>query len=184
MMMDPAVSFLRARSRKTNQGFIPDSFPHQPIISFCLDIISLLTDPLLFKPNIDNLIDGNRIGSNVESDHRGNDKPAIYKPPQLAAVSYDDDRASRNRRKETSLKIKGSRDRLLKDLREEFNTQPEEIRLIESHEDEDLKRKERYEEEHFVRLPLSKKERQKRKRQEQHQQHMSFQNEDFKVGCS
>jgi hypothetical protein len=178
MMTDPTVrSFPEERGEgleKTHR--IPD-FLIKPIISV------FIIDPLLFKPNLDNLIDGGGIGSDVESDLRTSDKPGIYKPPQLAAVSYDDSRVSRDRRKEASLKVKGSRDRLLKDLREEFSTQPDEIRLVEPHEDEDLKRKERYEEEHFVRLPLTKKERQKRKRQQQ-QQHMLLHNEDFKVSVS
>jgi hypothetical protein len=143
------------------------------------------TDPLSFRPRLDHLLESgdDQDPSNASVENaRIESKPQIYRPPKLTAVSYDDSRVSRDTRRKQSTHVKESRSRLLKDLRDEFDTRPDEIRDNESQDDDpELKRKERYEEEHFVRLPVTRQDRQKKKQQQLRQR--VLRNKDFEVGA-
>jgi U3 small nucleolar ribonucleoprotein protein LCP5 len=139
-----------------------------------------VVDPLHFKPNIDHIIDGDEERSRLHGEDRDmEDSSHIYKPPRLAATPYDETNTSRDKRQEDVRRMKASRGRLLKDLQEEFSVQPEEMQFVQADDaDDDTKLKERYEEDHFVRLSLSKKDQMKRKKQQQLQ---TLRNEDFEV---
>lgn len=126
-------------------------------------------DPMRFKANPDGLeskIESDGSESDSESDEDAGEEKAskVYRPPKLAAVHYDDDenRTSKKDKLLDNLKKRALSSDILQDLRDQYNEGPEEIRetkdLHRFKEDKRSKIRERYEEDNFVRLTTSKRE--------------------------
>jgi len=108
---------------------------------------------LQFRPNPENLV-------TTKSDTQ-DAKDNIYKAPKIAPMPFDDrPLSSRAQRDELRQKEKAARSRLIKDLVVDFDDRPEEHRAIGDLgeiDDDELKDRNRYEEENFVRLQPNKK---------------------------
>ncbi|XP_072013779.1 neuroguidin-like [Amphiura filiformis] len=133
-------------------------------------------DPLHFKPNPDNLIskldEEDEESSEEEEEKKGkkDDKPRKYVPPRVAAMHYDGDETVQDRQQRALQKAKkrALSSSLMQELRAEYNDAPDEIlettNVHKIREDREAKHKIEYEEEHFVRLPITRKERQAQRR--------------------
>lgn len=100
-------------------------------------------DPLMFRPNPANLMP--KVGES-EDDEGGEGGARVYVPPRLKAVHYEESSSQRKKPRKLDSSI-------LHELRSEFTDAPEEVHDIGSRkrrvEQED---RERFEEEHMVRL--------------------------------
>ncbi|XP_064598912.1 neuroguidin-A-like [Liolophura sinensis] len=130
-------------------------------------------DPLRFRPNPGNLISKlDEADSASDSDEeaetrsrRKSDPLKLYVPPKLAAVHYDGEetQTEREQRLLERAKRKALSSSMIQDLRQEYSEGPQEIResrnLHRLKDDKKTKERTEYEEDHFVRLSVSKKER-------------------------
>ncbi|KAI8391780.1 Sas10/Utp3/C1D family-domain-containing protein [Radiomyces spectabilis] len=133
---------------------------------------AMANDPLAFKPNLENLMnkDDEEEGGEMEEDNTG-----VYRPPKLAPVTYDEARDSKKNKQERDqqrLREKASRSRLMKDVMAEMNETPEEIDALGGvneglgygdRVDSMIAEKDRYEEDNYVRLAVTRKEKQRLK---------------------
>ncbi|OAD74988.1 hypothetical protein PHYBLDRAFT_111594 [Phycomyces blakesleeanus NRRL 1555(-)] len=137
---------------------------------------AVANDPLAFKPNPMNLL--NRNDDDEEEDD------GVYRPPKLAPVNYDagKDRKSKEERNEERLKEKASRSRVMKDLMAEMNDAPEEVDVrggvnegtgYGDRVDSLIAEKSQYEENNYVRLAVTRKE----KKRMQSKNKMRFESE-------
>lgn len=130
---------------------------------------AVAADPLAFKPNPMNLINKEE----EEDEDAEAEKAGIYRPPKLAPVAYNEtsDRKSRKKeRDEERMKEKASRSRIMKDLMSEMSENPEEIGVFGGVNegvgygdriDNLIEEKNKYEEENYVRLAVTRKEKQR-----------------------
>jgi len=130
-------------------------------------------DPLTFRANPEAFDFGNEDGTNAakneesvaNSDSAARSKTGKYVPPKLAPVHYleDETREARLEKQMEKAKRKALSSSIISELREEFYDGPQEVREEYNPHKERLNRKrrerEKYEEENFVRLQVSKKER-------------------------
>ncbi|KAI7907191.1 Sas10/Utp3/C1D family-domain-containing protein [Cokeromyces recurvatus] len=132
-------------------------------------------DPLAFKPNPMNLI--NKKDDNddevVIDEDTTDDMTGIYRPPKLAPVTYNEDigkKSGKKQRDEARLKEKASRSRLMKDIMTEMSENPEELDVYGGVNeglgygdriDSMIAEKESYEENNYVRLAVTRKEKQR-----------------------
>ncbi|KAG9300710.1 hypothetical protein G9A89_023508 [Geosiphon pyriformis] len=132
-----------------------------------------MADPLGFKPNPENLV--SKIDDEIEGGGGQQTQTGLYKAPRLAPVHFDEGQGKHSKRDKEQLRAltRASRSRLMKDIMAEYDDHPEEIDAAGGvHEgigrgmgmDEQMIERNRYEEENFVRLTLSKKELNKMKR--------------------
>ena len=108
--------------------------------------------------NIDNDLKLKPNPAGMDSQLRVNEKPGIYKPPKIQAAIFEE-KGGKNQRDEKRLKTKLARSALIKNLKEEFDDVPIEIKSGKNkrlREIEDMQRE--FEEEHFSRVQLSKNE--------------------------
>lgn len=131
-------------------------------------------DPMRFKANPDGLeskieSDGSESGSDVDDD--GEEKSSkLYRPPKLSAVHYDGDEShtSKKDKQMESLRKRALNSDILQDLKDQYYDGPQEIRenrdLHRMKVDKKTKEKTRYEEEHFVRLNTTKKDKHSQQR--------------------
>ncbi|KAI7870786.1 Sas10/Utp3/C1D family-domain-containing protein [Spinellus fusiger] len=144
---------------------------------------AVANDPLAFKPNPMNLLSKNEEEEEEDEDAM-DDKTGVYRPPKLAPVNYDidKDKRSKNERNEERLKEKASRSRVLKDLMQEMNETPEEIDVhggvnegtgYGDRVDSLIAEKSKYEENNYVRLAVTRKE----KKRMQSKNKMRFESE-------
>ncbi|ERN14351.1 neuroguidin [Amborella trichopoda] len=126
-------------------------------------------DLLKYRPNPDLLVD--------KLDQTSQGREGVYRPPMFAPTSMDEEKSSKQKRlesrkgKEALRQAKNSG--FVKDLIDDLEGRPEEIREMVGHESKDLTRmrarfeeRARVEEELFTRVPISKMERKKIKRLE------------------
>jgi hypothetical protein len=138
-------------------------------------IIESKINPLYFKPQLENILDSDSMPLSTKEEDPSSLSNEIYKPPKLTSVIYDENSRSRALRHEEILQKKAKRSRLIKDLQEEFQVEPEEISFSDRFiDDQASKKREAYEEEYFVRLNSTKKDRLKAKK-------LSSINQDFEV---
>lgn len=129
---------------------------------------AVAADPLAFKPNPMNLINKDQ-----EEDEDEEETSDVYRPPKLAPVAYNEDAGSKNRKKERDeerMKEKASRSRIMKDLMSEMTENPEEVGVFGGVNegtgygdriDNLMEEKNKYEEENYVRLAVTRKEKQR-----------------------
>ncbi|CAO3703300.1 unnamed protein product [Rhizopus stolonifer] len=129
---------------------------------------AVAADPLAFKPNPMNLINKDQ-----EEDEDEEEASDVYRPPKLAPVAYNEDAGSKNRKKERDeerMKEKASRSRIMKDLMSEMTENPEEVGVFGGVNegtgygdriDNLMEEKNKYEEENYVRLAVTRKEKQR-----------------------
>ncbi|KAI9021447.1 Sas10/Utp3/C1D family-domain-containing protein [Phycomyces nitens] len=145
---------------------------------------AVANDPLAFKPNPMNLLNRNDDDNEEEEDDDTNAKLGVYRPPKLAPVNYDagKDRKSKEERNEERLKEKASRSRVMKDLMAEMNDAPEEVDVrggvnegtgYGDRVDSLIAEKSQYEENNYVRLAVTRKE----KKRMQSKNKMRFESE-------
>lgn len=136
------------------------------------------SDPMRFHANPDNLeskLDNEESeGSGSEDDEEKKEEEKktskVYRPPKLAAVHYDGDESAvdkKQRQLETLRKRALSSD-IMRDLQKQYDDRPEEVvdsrDLHRMRENKRAKERTRYEEDNFMRMTLSKKERSAGKR--------------------
>lgn len=123
-------------------------------------------DDLLYKPNPDMLV------SKIDENAMGKD--AIYHPPMIAPMAMDEERILKNRTSESRVHKealrKASRSSLIKELANELEGRPEEIKEFVGSESKEMTRelsrleaRAQQEENLFARVPLSRVERKKLK---------------------
>ncbi|KAJ1950502.1 hypothetical protein IWQ62_006559 [Dispira parvispora] len=128
-------------------------------------------DPLQFKPNIHNMT---AVADDRDhSETRQGPKDGVYRAPKLAPVHYDEDPdlASRRTKYEERLRERAARSTLVKELMAEYDHRPEQAAVHGNSGmggTESLRRKQeeraKYEEDNFVRLSLTRKEKQELKK--------------------
>lgn len=132
------------------------------------------SNPLRYKANPDNLVSklddgGSDSGSDDDnSDEDNKNKTKIYVPPKLAPAHFDGDEKDKQEKAIENAKKRALSSSMIRELRQEYQEGPDEIResrdLHRFKEDKKAKEREEYEEEHFVRLSVSKKEKNASKR--------------------
>ncbi|XP_041477015.1 neuroguidin-like [Lytechinus variegatus] len=128
-------------------------------------------DPLRFKPNPDGLIsklqDEEGEEDSDEDEEEKIEKPKKYVPPKVAAMYYDGDETQKERRERQLEKAKkrALSSEMIRELRAEYYDGPEEVRESRSlhrlKEDKEAREKNEFEEENFMRLPVTKKDKQR-----------------------
>ncbi|CAG8504918.1 10897_t:CDS:2, partial [Acaulospora colombiana] len=132
-----------------------------------VDLTSSAADPLSFKPNPQNLI-----SESEEKREKGEDDTGIYKAPKFAPMHFDENKGNRfkSEKEQSRMLARASKSRIMKDLIAEYDDRPEEVDIIggvhggtvaDERLEKELEERRRYEEENFIRLPMSKKELQK-----------------------
>lgn len=112
------------------------------------------------------------------------DKSGVYRPPKLAPVTYDEDlrKSSRKEKNQSRLVEKASRSRIMRDLMAEMDDRPEEVDALGGVNegmgfgdslDRHIQEKDKYEENNYVRLAVTRKE----KKRLQNNNRMRFDNE-------
>ncbi|ORZ06464.1 Sas10/Utp3/C1D family-domain-containing protein [Absidia repens] len=138
-----------------------------------------VNDPMAFKPNPMNLMnkDDDDNESEEEDDDdtmtmrtNGDSKNDVYRPPKMAPVSYDEtggSKKSKYERDQERLHEKASRSRVIQDLMTEMNDAPEEVDALGGvnegtgygeRMDRKIAEKNDYEENNYVRLQVTRKE--------------------------
>lgn len=123
-----------------------------------------LQDPLKFRPNPAAMLA--QEGEDAQGKAAdGEEKTGIYRPPKLVPMPYNEDGRSKSGKLSQQAKEKASRSRLLRDLRAQYDERPEEMtaegtgygaqEVGASKEDEKWVERERFEEENFVRLNMT-----------------------------
>jgi U3 small nucleolar ribonucleoprotein protein LCP5 len=116
--------------------------------------------------NVDNDLKMKPNPQNMDTQLRVNEKPGIYKPPKLQAAIFED-KISKTQRDEIRLKKKLARSSLIKNLKQEFDDNPIEIKTGKNKKIREIEAMQReFEEETFTRVQLSKKEKKLRKKLE------------------
>uniref|UniRef100_A0A1D1YIN7 Neuroguidin n=1 Tax=Anthurium amnicola TaxID=1678845 RepID=A0A1D1YIN7_9ARAE len=116
-------------------------------------------DPLKYRPNPDMLV--SKVGQAAE------DGAGVYRPPRFAPTSMDEDNASRKEklamRRERETLFRAKQSALAKELIDEIEGRPEEVREVIGTESQEVTRykakreeRERQEEELFTRAPFTK----------------------------
>lgn len=129
-------------------------------------------DPLNAKPNFAGLLEDEEEEDNEDNNNNNKDdeedktkvgktsKPGVYVPPRVAQMKFEDEEDKRNRNLERAKK-RALNSSIFKELRREFDDAPEEEHDTLLHQKSGigkyLKEKKRYEEENFIRLNLTKK---------------------------
>lgn len=134
---------------------------------------AVAADPLAFKPNPMNLLNKDNDDDEVDEDIDDDTTGGVYRPPKLAPVNYDENagrKSGKKERDEARMKEKASRSRLMKDLMTEMSENPEEIGVFGGVNegtgygdriDNVIAEKDRYEEDNYVRLAVTRKEKQR-----------------------
>ncbi|KAI8928243.1 hypothetical protein BC831DRAFT_497478 [Entophlyctis helioformis] len=151
------------------------------------DADASLRNPLQFKPNPMALM-GNDSKDGGEQD--GNDDDGgVYRPPRVAPVHYDESSMAKKGRLSQQLKERASKSRLLRDIRAQYDDRPEELDAegtgygrrelgTTSKAEEAFKEREEFEEANFMRLAMSKKDKQNERMLGSGRVHLArFQNE-------
>ncbi|KAI9277242.1 Sas10/Utp3/C1D family-domain-containing protein [Phascolomyces articulosus] len=132
-------------------------------------------DPLAFKPNPMNLLARDEEGEEEdeeEGDEEGQGKSGVYRPPKLAPVVYDENKGKKSKyeRDQERLRERSSRSRVIRDLMVDMNDAPEEVDALGGVNegmgygerlDRQIKEKDDYEENNYVRLTTTRKEKQR-----------------------
>ncbi|KAI8809985.1 Sas10/Utp3/C1D family-domain-containing protein [Cladochytrium replicatum] len=154
-------------------------------------IAAVVEDPLRFKPNPMNLVSKSRdVGRSRGGDDEGEpEHTGVYKPPKLVPMRYDDDpKQAASSRLSARMRERASRSRLMGELAYEFGDRPEELtaegsgRLAKfanagNADDERWAERERYEEENFVRLAVTKEDKKYMRRKTKEQGISTFDDE-------
>ncbi|GAB5587919.1 hypothetical protein Unana1_02819 [Umbelopsis nana] len=141
---------------------------------------SAVSDPLAFKPNPMDLI--SKTGDDDEDEVT--DKSGVYRPPKLAPVTYEEDtrKSTKQDKNQSRLMEKASRSRIMRDLMSEMDDRPEEVDALGGVNegmgfgdklDRQMMEKDQYEENNYVRLAVTRKE----KKRLQGNNRMRFDNE-------
>ncbi|KAJ3019941.1 hypothetical protein HKX48_001531 [Thoreauomyces humboldtii] len=123
-------------------------------------------DPLNFKPNPSAMFSQGKASTNAQEEDGETEKSGgVYRPPKLAPMPYDEGGRKKTGRLTEQDKQKASRSRLLRDLRSQYDDRPEEENaegtgygardVGASKQDEQWAERERFEEDNFVRLNLT-----------------------------
>ncbi|XP_054710713.1 neuroguidin-A-like [Uloborus diversus] len=118
-------------------------------------------DPLRFRANPDNLA----VPDEEEDTADEPRESKIYVPPKISAAYYDEDESLTDRKKRILERAqrKALSSTMLQELRKEYDTGPEEIReTVDPYKlklTQEMKERERYEEEYMLRLPMTKRQR-------------------------
>eukprot|EP00123_Amoebidium_parasiticum_P012975 comp21693_c0_seq1/m.30580 comp21693_c0_seq1/g.30580 ORF comp21693_c0_seq1/g.30580 comp21693_c0_seq1/m.30580 type:complete len:366 (-) comp21693_c0_seq1:364-1461(-) len=129
-----------------------------------------LEDPLRYKPNPDALVKDEGAGEGADED--GEEGSGIYVPPRLSAVRYDDDsKVDKRRKKEEALARELRTHDMYQDLKSQYTDEPVEVkdysRLfdVDVKERAEMEHKVRFEEENYMRVMETKKEKKAKRSQ-------------------
>jgi len=122
----------------------------------------LASDPKRFKPNLDALVDDQQDAPPEDG------QEAIYKVDKRREVHFEDDTKDGKKKKEDKMKKKAASSKLMEFIHQEYSDKPEEIQQIGASDnkmmDEEELERQKFEEENFTRMILSKKDKSKMKR--------------------
>ena len=119
------------------------------------------SNPLSFKPNLDNLVNKDEEVEESDGDDNSQNK-GVYVPPRVTAVPYEEE--DKTKKKMEKARQRSLNNALLQDLRDEYSEAPEEMRFgrntnakakLQKREEE----RQRFEEDNFRRLAVTKKDR-------------------------
>ena len=134
---------------------------------------SISNQGLHYKANPLNLVLDSAATSGAGGDQQTSDQ-SIYRPPRLAAVPYEDEGDIAEQKNKERRKKKVEKSLMMNFIREEYGDEPLEIQdfsgsgidtsrtKTKAFKEEEMERQQ-YEEERFIRLPVTKKEKKKRK---------------------
>uniref|UniRef100_A0A7S4P3F0 Neuroguidin n=2 Tax=Guillardia theta TaxID=55529 RepID=A0A7S4P3F0_GUITH len=126
---------------------------------------------LRFKPNPEALLaPGETAGAREEGDEEDGeegdrdaaDKQGVYRPPKISAMHFEDKEEAKKRRAHERKAKKAAKSEIVMALREQFDDAPVEMESIgasSQYKDEELAHRTKFEEDNFLRLQVSKKER-------------------------
>ncbi|TPX46210.1 hypothetical protein SeLEV6574_g03342 [Synchytrium endobioticum] len=128
-------------------------------------------DPLMYRPNPAALVDDT---TDTHDNHDPPSKDPKYKPPRVAPMPYIDTPPSTNKAYKLSQRAKehAAKSRIIRDLRSQFDDRPEEASTegtgyarkdTMTEWDHEWNEREKFEEDHFVRLNLTRKDKSQRK---------------------
>ncbi|KAI8059585.1 hypothetical protein BC940DRAFT_313467 [Gongronella butleri] len=128
-------------------------------------------DPLSFKPNPMSLMDKEGQDENEDNDSDDGSEPTsgVYRPPKMAPVTYNElsSKTSKKDKDEQRMRERATRSSMMKDLMVDMNDAPEESGVyggvhddinFRSQMDRKLAEKKDYEENNYVRLQVTRKE--------------------------
>jgi len=136
------------------------SYQIDKLIKMVLSSTDDHSNPLSFKPNLENLM--NKDEDEDQSEEEKEEKQNVYVPPRVTAVPYEEENKTKQERKMEKARQRSLNSALLQDLRAEYSEAPEEIRSgwggnmrakFQKREDE----KQKFEEDNFRRLMVTKK---------------------------
>ncbi|KAJ3033381.1 hypothetical protein HDV00_006400 [Rhizophlyctis rosea] len=138
----------------------------------------VVEDPLKFRPNPMGLVVGDAAGDAATTTTTEEGKTGVYRPPRVAPKPYNDAQTSRTKtgRLSEAALSRASSSRLLADLRAQYDSRPEEMtahgtgygtkEVGASVDDERFAEREKYEEENFMRLSMTREDKRIHKRLE------------------
>ena len=159
------------------------SYQIEKILSLGKNVTDKQNNPLAFKPAPHNLLDFDE-DEDEEEDYESNDeqnkmssslgtkkktgKSNVYIPPKVAAMMYDDDESAEISKQKAIEKAKkrALSSNIIQDLRREYDEGPEEIStgsIRKKKMEKKLNEIKEYEEDNFIRITMSKKEKAKLK---------------------
>jgi len=127
-------------------------------------------DPLAYKPGLGNLAEDDE----SEDDDEGLDAAdKAYRPPHLVEMEFDEHAGEKDERQRAKRDKRAAKSSIMRLVREEFGDEPEEMpthgsaQIVDGADDSSDEDRTRYEEENFVRLPVTKDQRLKHRQRKQ-----------------
>ncbi|KAI8327481.1 Sas10/Utp3/C1D family-domain-containing protein [Choanephora cucurbitarum] len=169
--MKPIEAKLKYQIDKLVRAAVIDKNTQKPAAE--AENTEVTADPLAFKPNPMNLLNKDNDEDEDEALDEDTTTDGVYRPPKLAPVAYDENagkKSGKKERDEARLKEKASRSRIMKDLMSEMSENPEEVGVYGGvnegtgygdRVDNLIAEKNQYEEDNYVRLAVTRKEKQR-----------------------
>ncbi|XGW23423.1 hypothetical protein V3C99_005565, partial [Haemonchus contortus] len=120
--------------------------------------------PLRARPDQMEFDDDNDESEEDQDNEEDHAKPKKYVPPKMMAVRYEEDEDGREAKAIEKAKRRALQSSLVQELRQQYSDAPEEFREKSQRRFDADKERERYEEDHFVRLRMSKAEKKREQR--------------------
>ncbi|PIO69652.1 hypothetical protein TELCIR_08517 [Teladorsagia circumcincta] len=120
--------------------------------------------PLRARPDQMEFDDDNDESDEDQDNEEVNKKPKKYVPPKMMAVRYDEEEDGRETKAMEKAKKRALQSSLVQELRQQYSDAPEEFREKSQRKFDADREREKYEEDHFVRLRMSKAEKKREQR--------------------
>ncbi|KAK6012934.1 RNA polymerase III subunit RPC82, partial [Ostertagia ostertagi] len=120
--------------------------------------------PLRARPDQMEFDDDNDESDEDQGNEEDNKKPKKYVPPKMMAVRYEEDEDGHETKAMEKAKRRALQSSLVQELRQQYSDAPEEFREKSQRRFDADREREKYEEDHFVRLRMSKAEKKREQR--------------------